>query len=219
MFANKFRSQQGFTLIEVILALALTTLLLGLLSTGVYIVAEDWNRNTDVLDESLDEALAVLQIDRALHGVLAHSYTNIQTLSRQIYFIGEDDELSFVSTVSPQREPGLTAWKLSNVDDEGVYVKLVPAYADNPQERLDDSEGTLLLPNYTVEFRYLYEDTADSYQWIDEWRGEELQQLPFAVYVRFEPENDDDEALEIVAPIKAYRHRQITPNSGRIQSL
>lgn len=218
MFVNKPDRLNGFTLIEVILALALTTLLLGLLSTGVYIVAEDWNRNTDVLDESLDEALVVLQVDRALHGVLAHSYTNLQTLSRQIYFIGEDDELSFVSTVSPQREAGLTAWNLSN-DAEGVYVKLVPAYADNPQERLDDSEGTLLLPNYSVEFRYLYEDAAESHQWIDEWRGEELQQLPFAIYVRFEPDDNDDEVLEIVAPIKAYRHRQITPNSGRIQSL
>ena len=61
-------SVPGFTLIEVMLALALTAMLLGLLSTGVFIVAEDWNRNTDVLDETLDEALAVLQIDRALHG-------------------------------------------------------------------------------------------------------------------------------------------------------
>ena len=48
------------------LALGLTALLLGLLSTGVYIVADDWNRNSGVLDESLDQALAVLQIDRAL---------------------------------------------------------------------------------------------------------------------------------------------------------
>ena len=58
--------QKGFTLVEIILALGLTALLLGLLSTGVYIVADDWNRNSDVLDESLDQALAVLQIDRAL---------------------------------------------------------------------------------------------------------------------------------------------------------
>ena len=56
------RQESGFTLIEVILALGLTAMLLGLLSTSVFIVAEDWNRNSDVLDESLDEALAILQI-------------------------------------------------------------------------------------------------------------------------------------------------------------
>ena len=58
--------QVGFTLVEIILSLGLTALLLGLLSSGVYIVADDWNRNSDVLDKSLDQALAVLQIDRAL---------------------------------------------------------------------------------------------------------------------------------------------------------
>ena len=64
--------QVGFTLVEMILSLGLTALLLGLLSSGVYIVADDWNRNADVLDKSLDQALAVLQIDRALHGAFPH---------------------------------------------------------------------------------------------------------------------------------------------------
>ena len=53
---------RGFTLVEVILALALTTLLLGLLSSSVFIVAGDWNRNASLLDASLDEALIILQI-------------------------------------------------------------------------------------------------------------------------------------------------------------
>ena len=88
--------QTGFTLVEIILSLGLTALLLGLLSSGVYIVSEDWNRNSDVLDENLDQALAVLQIDRALHGAFPHSYTNVDTLGREIYFGGEDDYLSFV---------------------------------------------------------------------------------------------------------------------------
>ncbi|MCH8264475.1 MAG: prepilin-type N-terminal cleavage/methylation domain-containing protein, partial [Proteobacteria bacterium] len=107
--------QSGFTLIEVMLALALTGMLLGLLSTGVYIVAEDWNRNSDRLDANLDDAVAILQIDRALQGAFPHSYTNEDTLTRQLYFTGEDDFVSWVSAVSPQRTPGLTAWELFNV--------------------------------------------------------------------------------------------------------
>ena len=54
------KPQRGFTLIEVLLALALTALLLTLLSTGMYVVARDWNENTDRLDAKLDESLAIL---------------------------------------------------------------------------------------------------------------------------------------------------------------
>ena len=209
--------QTGFTLVELILSLGLTALLLGLLSSGVYIVAGDWNRNSDVLDKSLDQALAVLQIDRALHGAFPHSYTNFDTLGREIYFHGEDDYLSFVSAVSPQRSPGLTVWEMYSVADEGVYLSLVPAFSDNPTERLSESEPILVLENYTAEFSYLYQDLNENRLWIDEWFGEEELSLPLAVYVRFIPERDYEdmnEELEIVARIKNNQHRSIRPTTN-----
>ncbi|MDE0982035.1 MAG: prepilin-type N-terminal cleavage/methylation domain-containing protein [Gammaproteobacteria bacterium] len=209
--------QTGFTLVEIILSLGLTALLLGLLSSGVYIVAGDWNRNSDVLDKSLDQALAVLQIDRALHGAFPHSYTNFDTLAREIYFHGEDDYLSFVSAVSPQRSPGLTVWEMYSVADEGVYLSLVPAFSDNPTERLSESEPILVLENYTAEFSYLYQDLNENRLWIDEWFGEEELSLPLAVYVRFIPERDYEdmnEELEIVARIKNNQHRSIRPTTN-----
>jgi len=209
--------QTGFTLVEIILSLGLTALLLGLLSSGVYIVADDWNRNSDVLDKSLDQALAVLQIDRALHGAFPHSYTNFDTLAREIYFHGEDDYLSFVSAVSPQRSSGLTVWEMYSVADEGVYLSLVPAFSDNPTERLSESEPILVLENYTAEFSYLYQDLNENRLWIDEWFGEEELSLPLAVYVRFIPERDYEdmnEELEIVARIKNNQHRSIRPTTN-----
>ena len=209
--------QVGFTLVEIILSLGLTALLLGLLSSGVYIVADDWNRNSDVLDRSLDQALAVLQIDRALQGAFPHSYTNFDTLGREIYFHGEDDYLSFVSAVSPQRSPGLTVWQMYSVADEGVYLSLVPAFSDNPTQRLSESEPLLVLENYTAEFSYLYQDLNENRLWIDEWLGEEELSLPLAVYVRFVPERDVEdvnEELEIVARIKNNQHRSIRPTTN-----
>ena len=209
--------QTGFTLVEIILSLGLTALLLGLLSSGVYIVADDWNRNSDVLDKSLDQALAVLQIDRALHGAFPHSYTNFDTLGREIYFHGEDDYISFVSTVSPQRSPGLTVWEMYSVADEGVYLSLVPAFSDDPKQRLSESEPILVLENYTAEFSYLYQDLNENRLWIDEWLGEEQLSLPLAVYVRFVPERDFEdmnEELEIVARIKNNQHRSIRPTTN-----
>jgi len=209
--------QIGFTLVEIILSLGLTALLLGLLSSGVYIVADDWNRNSDGLDKSLDQALAVLQIDRALHGAFPHSYTNFDTLGREIYFQGEDDYISFVSTVSPQRSPGLTVWELYSVADEGVYLSLVPAFSDEPTERLSESEPILILENYTAEFSYLYQDLNENRLWTDEWFGEEELALPLAVYVRFLPQRDFEgvnEELEIVARIKNNQHRSIRPTTN-----
>ena len=209
--------QTGFTLVEIVLSLGLTALLLGLLSSGVYIVADDWNRNSDVLDKSLDQALAVLQVDRALHGAFPHSYTNFDTLGREIYFHGEDDYLSFVSAVSPQRSPGLTVWEMYSVADEGVYLSLVPAFSDDPTQRLSESEPILVLENYTAEFSYLYQDLNENRLWIDEWLGEEELSLPLAVYVRFVPERDFEdvnEELEIVARIKNNQHRSIRPTTN-----
>jgi general secretion pathway protein J len=208
-------SYKGFTLIEVMLSLALTSLILGLLSTGVYIVTEDWNRNSDVLDQSLDEALVILQIDRALHGAFPHSFTNEENLTRQIYFIGEDDYLSWVSTVSPQRNAGLTAWEIYS-SELGVQLSLVPAYSDDPTQRLSQSEPRLILEGYDIEFAYLFEDLDERKVWRDEWVGEEMLGLPLAVYVNlipFKEVEDRKQPIEIVARIKNNQHRSIRPNS------
>jgi general secretion pathway protein J len=212
---STYRNSSGFTLIEVILALGFTAMILGLLSTGVFIVAEDWNRNSDILDESLDETLAILQLDRALHGAFPHSYTNEESLGREIYFVGQDEYISWVSTVSPQRNPGLTAWELYSERDEGVYLNLAPAFSDNPATRLEEREPTLFIENYTMELSYLYEESGEEKLWIDEWVGEEALSLPLAVYVRFIPLDDvedEKEGLEIVARVRNNTHRSIRSN-------
>ncbi|MEZ5489904.1 MAG: prepilin-type N-terminal cleavage/methylation domain-containing protein [Gammaproteobacteria bacterium] len=206
--------KQGFTLIEVILALALTATLLGLLSTGVYVVAQDWNRNSDRLDRHLDEALAILQIDRALHGAFPHGYTDVESLTRYVYFVGEDDYLSWVSTVSPQRQPGLMAWELFSTD-EGVQLTLAPAFSDYPGDRLEQAEPQLILSNYTASFSYLYAELDETRQWRDDWPGEDMQSLPLAVYVRFTPIDDQQgslEELEVVARIANNQHRNLRPS-------
>mgnify|MGYP001368425019 FL=1 len=208
----KTANNAGFTLIEVVLAMGLTTLLLGLLSTSVFIVAGDWNRNSNSLDESLDLSLALLQVDRSLHGAFPHSYTNEETLNRQIYFTGENDSLSWVSTVSPQRLPGLTAWELSVVPGEGIYLKLAPAFSDNPSLRLNESNPVLLFPGYDLELSYLYEELDQNKVWTDRWEAQDLLSLPLAVYARLVPNIDINDEFEIIARIRNSEHRSIRPN-------
>ena len=177
--------QRGFTLIEVLLALALTALLLTLISTGMYVVARDWNENTERLDAKLDESLAILQIERALIAAFPHSFNSTETLLREVYFDGEDDRLRWVSTVSPQRLAGLTTWSIDAVSGEGIGVRTAPAFSDDPSARLDNVETRIILPGYDLEISYLREPNALTREWTDEWLGSEQGALPVAVHILF----------------------------------
>lgn len=214
-------SQRGFTLIEIILSLALTAMLLSLLSTGMYTVMKDWENDTASLDEDLDETIAILQLERALQGAFPHSYRDEESLGRFVYFEGANDTLSWVSSVSPQRSGGLTAWHLQSVTGEGVYLRLAPAMSDNPDQRLEAAEPILLIPNYTAEFAYLYEELDFSKRWRGDWFGEDTQALPLAVSVILTPIDDDHAqtgTLNIIGRIRANEHRLLrpapTPQSG-----
>ena len=211
---HRSRANSGFTLIEVLLALALTATLLGLLSSAVFLVAGDWNRDSDMLDRNLDQTLAVLQIDRALHGAFPHSYMDEEALIRMVYFRGEDEVLSWVSTVTPQRRPGLTAWQLFTDPELGVALKLAPAFTDNPAARLEEADATPVLPGYRASFQYLYTELDESRQWTGEWYGDERLALPLAVHVLFEPMDGEGETLEVLAAVRNSRHRSIQPSIG-----
>lgn len=210
--ARSKKTQQGFTLIEVLLALALTALLLTLLSTGMYVVARDWNDNTERLDARLDESLAILQIERALIAAFPHSFNSTETLLREVYFDGEDDRLRWVSTVSPQRLAGLTAWSIDAVSGEGIGVQTAPAFSDNPGARLDNVETRIILPGYDLEISYLREPNALAREWTDEWLGNEQGALPLAVHILFRATGAEGRDYDLIAPIKAWRHRSIMPN-------
>jgi general secretion pathway protein J len=207
----KSKRARGFTLLELLIAMALTALLLGMLSAGVYAVVNDWQDETGNLDATLDRTLIVLQIERALLGAFPHSYIE-DDLARHVYFEGADDALDFVSAVSPQRSAGLTAWRLYS-DDAGVMLKLTPAFADDPDARFEDLEPVELLPGYRASFRYLLQRTPEEKEWLDEWRGGEQQSLPLAVHIVLSPLDEERERpdLEIVAPIRSWRHVEIEP--------
>jgi len=205
--------QQGFTLLEIMVSMTLTAMLLGMLSAGVYSVVNDWQNETSVLDETLDKSLVLLQIERALFAAFPHSYIDYDTLEREVYFDGYEDEMRWVSTVSPQRRTGLTAWRLTNDYEQGLQLTLTPAYSDNPDVRFENLEPTLILPNYTAEYLFLVQRNEDEKEWVDEWVREDMRSLPIAVQIILTPIDDrlDDEILEVLAAIKTWQHEDIQP--------
>jgi prepilin-type N-terminal cleavage/methylation domain-containing protein len=207
------RQERGFTLLEVLLSLALTALLLGLLSAGTYSVVSEWQRETSSLDRHLDESLVLLQLERALLAAFPHSYVDPERLARFVYFQGGEHELRFVSVVSPQRRTGLTAWRLVSDAEHGVQLALTPAFGDNPDVRFETLDLQSLLPRYEAEFHYLWQRSPEEKEWLDTWDGTQRQSLPIAVQVILTPIDAEGDAgrLDIVAPIKSYRHIEIEP--------
>jgi general secretion pathway protein J len=205
--------QQGFTLLEFLVSMALAALLLGMLSAGVGVVVDDWQDEAGGLEESVDQVLVLMQIERALQGAFPHTHVHPQRLARQVYFVGNSDELRFVSTVSPQRGPGLMAWRLKSDPGRGLQLHLAAAHGDNPDARLIDAKPILLLPGYQARFRFLVQRNPDEQRWLEEWRGEEMQSLPLAVEIVLTPDTSSGRkpVLEILAPIRAHRHENIEP--------
>ncbi len=203
---------RGYTLLELVLAMTLTAMLLGMLSAGLYSVVNDWQRDTSGLDRALDKSLAVLQLDRALQAAFPHTYIDSERLSRFVYFNGDASSVSFVSTVSPQRSSGLTTWQLVSDERDGVQLKISPAFSDNPDERLEALDAVTLLPDYRADLRYLAQK-ADGKEWQDEWQGSERQSLPLAVELVLRPlrRDSDAEVLEILAPIRTWRNPDLQP--------
>lgn len=203
--------QRGFTLLELLLSMSLTALLLGMLSAGVYAVVNDWQDESAGLEQELDQALVLLQVERALQGAFPHTYIHPERLARFVYFYGDESSLSFVSTVSPQRKGGLTAWQLSSEPERGVLLRLTPAFGDNPDARLDAAEPVLLMPGHRLRVRYLLTRGVDQREWLDAWPAEEMQSLPQAVLLQWIPDDPMLDALEVLAPIRVYRHEEIEP--------
>ncbi|HIE01438.1 MAG TPA: hypothetical protein EYP59_14300 [Thiotrichaceae bacterium] len=202
----------GFTLLELLIALTLSTLVMLTLAIGMNLVFKEWTRSSNRLDESLEKVLVLLQIERALEGAFPHTYKDREENKNFIFFEGEEEQLIWVSTVSPGRQAGLTAWQLLPDDKEkGVQIRIVPAYASDPTERLEENATVVTaLEGYQATFEYLYVDEKieEDTKWVEEWSAKKLQALPHAVRVRLESDIEGEDSVEIVATIMAHQHQE-----------
>lgn len=210
------RQQTAFTLLELLLALTLSTFVMLTLAMSMSIVIKDWERANNYLDANLDQVLVMLQIERAFTGAFPHTYRKEKENKPTLFFVGEEDTVTWVSTVSPGRKPGLTAWQLSPSEEEtGVDIRIVSAFAGDPMENLEDATPIMVFEGYLATFEYLYKDEKieEESEWEKEWLAEEHQSLPSAVRMRLEKKEvtNDEQSLEMIALILANEHQSIRP--------
>jgi general secretion pathway protein J len=192
MSMRNLKSGQGFTLIEVLLAMTLLSVMMTLLFASLKICAESWEKGEKKIFEVSETAGVVNFFQR--HLVMAKPLWNDFTQEeRSFSFQGDRQSLQFVSSFPASAgRAGLQLFTVGWVNENRqnlIKVTIVPFY---PVAEGDDwltEEETLI--KGVADFSLAYfgtEEGETENRWLDQWL--ERDHLPKLVRIRIKLEND-----------------------------
>lgn len=195
---------RGFTLIEVVMALAIVGAMLAVMFGGLRVGVAAW-RQGDARAEVLQHLRSLNQVvTETLGGTHPYRTGAVGTAATRLLFVGEPDRIAFVTTRPPVpfASPIAFAAVVLARDVSGLHVLQTALPARDPFERL-----TPVLTDDTVtdlRLRYLRPDGG----WEPHWDGRREPTLPAAVEVTLRTARSDRQ--EAHAPI-VIALRVLTP--------
>jgi general secretion pathway protein J len=189
---RNLKSGQGFTLIEVLLAMTLLSVMMTLLFASLKICAESWEKGEKKIFEVSETAGVVNFFQR--HLVMAKPLWNDFTQEeRSFSFQGDSQSLQFVSSFPASAgRAGLQLFTVRWVNENRenlIKVTIVPFY---PVAEGDDwltEEETLI--KGVADFSLAYfgpEEGETENRWLDQWL--ERDHLPKLIRIKIKLEND-----------------------------
>ncbi len=178
------QAEDGFTLLEALLAVGLMILLLATLST----VTGQWMRGwKSGFDNTQNADLLGLGLDRIVADIGAAEYVSPGQGDTRPLFQGTDSSLTFVrSAIGPNSQAGLEVVRLAEIDDARGRILVRTRAAFTPAVTADAIESgaieltspvVLIRPPFHVSFAFAGPDRL----WRDTWLN--AAQLPEAVRV------------------------------------
>src|ERR1700731_3017734 len=178
---ERHAGEAGFTLIETLVALALTGLVLSALANITSQWLPNWNRGMNRIQRS--ESLA-LGLQRIAADLAAAEYVPANRGQRQPLFDGSELSVMFVRTAfGPDARPGLEVVRIGETTDREALVTvrsrapfapLQPAASPSEQLRFGDPVVLLRAP-FRLSFSYAGPDRV----WKSSWH--EADKLPAAI--------------------------------------
>ncbi|HTY78064.1 MAG TPA: prepilin-type N-terminal cleavage/methylation domain-containing protein [Candidatus Bathyarchaeia archaeon] len=178
------RREQGFTLVEVVIALTIVATLLVIAFAGLRVGLASWQRGEERA-QILERSRSVNQVvTRALAGAYPYQTAAVGREAARLLFEGEPDRVGFATAVPPfpgapaiaftavslslaaAPAPGLALTQKALPNDKPFDPTLAPVFVDGSVSR--------------IRFRYLREANGE---WIDRWDASVERSLPRSIEV------------------------------------
>jgi len=173
----------GFTLIEVMIAMTLLSLMVALLFGSLKTSAESWNKGETKIAEVNEKAVVYQFFKRHLPSIRP-LWDDFSDEERQFSFQGEQHKLQFVSVFPASAgRKGFQLFEIVFDDNEGqVKVLLTPFYPAVDEQQWEEEEVVLLDNVEEFKISYFGMESMDSEgMWADSWR--EKENLPSLIKI------------------------------------
>ncbi len=183
---KKKRNSHGFTLLELILAMAISGLILVVLASSMMLGWRSEEKATE--REELSEQVRIItqRITWLIRG--AYPFLKATPEGRTLYFEGTEDTLGFVTTSVIKgkdliNSPGLK-WVKFYLEDDRLMVREKLFY----EKDIFEDEGGKTYPIaedvYQLGFEYFDRDNKEAEEeWVDEWDPKDKNYLPALIKV------------------------------------
>ena len=165
------QKSRGFTLLEVMLAMTLLSIMVVLLFTTLAICAESWNKGENKIAQVNEKAVVYRFFKRHLPAIkpLWDDFSNDE---RVFSFQGQSDNFQFVSVFpASSGRKGLHIFEvaLDKAEKTTIKVLLKPFYPSAEQGQQWQEETVILLEN-VAEFELSYFDKKKTGSWQANWQ-------------------------------------------------
>ena len=234
---HSVRSEGGFTLLEMLIAVTLVAMMaVGL--WGVFSISvRSWSRGTQFIDANQRHRSILDMVRKQLASAYALSgeYEDESGIRSYLIFSGMEDSVRFISlnSLQFQESPGLTlvSYEVAR-DPEGDYalVEKEARYlgqAPDQETSVNQDRAVPIFENLSsCTFEYLDPgNETDPPNWVKEWDGQVLGQLPAAVSMTMISRDPAGDAMSrhLVVSLQAkandIRTNFLEPFSGRSRML
>lgn len=175
----------GFTLLEVMLAMTLLSLMVVLLFTSLKIGAESWQKGEHKIAEVNEKAVVYQFFKRHLPTIKPLWDDFSDQDSRIFSFQGKKDSLQFVSAFpASANRKGLQLFKITYDRSETgtLKVSLNPFYPSSDDQQWQTENVTLLENVENFKLQYFDKQEIDSGDWLDNWQDNEY--LPSLIKIK-----------------------------------